>query len=64
MVYRYEDEDEVRDGFWQEHPEFEPVGNGRQNDQPADTRMAFCDWIDYLQKGGQISEELADQVTL
>lgn len=64
MAYRFEDEEEVREAFWREFPHFEAVGNGRQNEQPADTRMAFCDWIDSLARDGLISEDLAQDVTL
>ena len=31
---------------------------------PTDTRCAFNDWLDALQKDGQISEALADRATL
>lgn len=64
MAYRFEDEEEVRAAFWQEHPQFEMRGNGRQNSQPADTRAAFVDWIDQLERNDDISEELAQDVTL
>ena len=30
----------------------------------ADTRCAFIDYVDYLQKSGLISAKLADKVTL
>ena len=65
MAYRFNSEDEIREAFWSEHPQFQPSDKGeRQNDQPADTRMAFVDWIDQLQKSGEISEDLAQDVTL
>lgn len=35
-----------------------------QNKQPADTRMAFVDWIDHLSRSGEISEALASRATL
>lgn len=63
--YTYEDEEDLRDAFWEAHPEFllqrQP---GRQNAQCADVRMAWCDWLDYLEKAGLISEELATRSTL
>jgi hypothetical protein len=35
-----------------------------QNQMPADTRMAFCDYVDALARDGVISEALAQRVTL
>jgi hypothetical protein len=64
MAYRFNDESELREAFWQEHPQFAMRGNGRQNQQPADTRAAFVDWIDYLERNDEISEELAEDATL
>lgn len=37
-------------------------GTGRMYD--TDTRVAFSDFVDYLVCSGQISEELAQRVTL
>ena len=59
-----EDEDEVRAAFWEAHPQYTEVDGQTQNDYPTDVRVAFCDYVDYLQKDGQISEELAGEVTL
>lgn len=36
----------------------------RQNKQPADTRMAFCDFVERLHRNGAISDRLANTVTL
>ena len=36
----------------------------RQNDQPCDTRCAFVDFVNNLAKSGEISEQLAQKVTL
>jgi len=36
----------------------------RQNDLPCDLRCAFVDYVDHLQKNGDISETLANRVTL
>jgi len=36
----------------------------RQNDYPADVRMAFVDYVDMLERSGEISEALAYGVTL
>jgi hypothetical protein len=35
-----------------------------QNEYPADTRAAFCDFVDHLHRSGEISDALADRVTL
>ena len=35
-----------------------------QNELPADVRMAFCDFVETLARDGQISEALAQRVTL
>jgi len=37
-------------------------GNGTMHN--TDTRTAFCDFVDGLSKSGQLSEGLADRVTL
>ncbi len=36
----------------------------RQNSYPADVRMAFVDYVDMLARDRQISEALAQRVTL
>lgn len=64
--HRYNDEGEVRTAFWETQPALiRALHEGkRQNQCPADVRAAFVDFVDYLQKDGQITEELADEVTL
>ncbi len=54
---------EIRSKFWQLHP---TLSNKKRKtgDYPTDTRCAFCDFIDHLQRGGQISSALAARVTL
>ena len=37
-------------------------GNGKMYN--TDTRCAFCDFVDMLSKSGELSEGLADRVTL
>lgn len=34
-----------------------------QNSQPADTRIAYVDYVDMLARNGQISETLASKAT-
>ncbi len=57
---------EVRDSFWNVFTEFqgEYRSRKRQNDYRADIRRMFVDFVDSLQKSGQISEKLANRVTL
>ena len=54
---------QIRQAFWRDHPNL-PRKPGNQNAQPADTRAAFVDYVDLLQRSGEISEALADRVTL
>jgi len=64
---------EIRDLFWALNPNL-PKRKYRyswnQSDKsaelvyPTDTRCAFVDFVDSLQKNGQITETLANRVTL
>jgi hypothetical protein len=64
---------QIRAAFWQAFPEL-PRRRYRyswnRNDKtaelvyPIDTRCAFVDFVDSLQRNGQISEALADRATL
>jgi hypothetical protein len=61
----YTTQSQLRKAFWEEHPECERMRKpGRQNNQVTDVRVTWVDWIDCLQKNGQISEELACRATL
>ena len=62
---------EVRRSFWREHKGMANItprrithysGNGKMHN--TDTRCAFADFVDYLSKSGEISQELAQRVTL
>jgi hypothetical protein len=66
---------QVRAAFWQawRNGEFAGLhvtpkritnysGNGKMHN--TDTRTAFCDFVDYLSKSGELAEGLADRVTL
>lgn len=57
---------EVRKAFWAAHPFYASEYRVflRQNDYKTDIRVAFCDFVDYLQKSNQIDEKLARKVTL
>jgi hypothetical protein len=59
---------ELRRRFWAEHPELsrkriiDYSGQGRM--YCTDTRCAWVDWVDTLNKNGEISDALADRATL
>lgn len=61
-------EQEVRDSFWEYYQDSyganRYVEGKEQNEYSAGVRMAFVDYVDYLQRQGTISEELAQEVTL
>lgn len=63
MTYTYTTQAQIRSAFWNNHPNAERRP-GRQNAQPADTRMAFVDYVEMLERDGQISAALAQRVTL
>jgi len=54
----------VRDAFWNAHPAYTRRGRTKQNDYNATIRSAFCEYVDHLQKCGDITEKLARRVTL
>ena len=61
---------QVRRQFWLDHPSMESQARARgtkskgQNAQVTDTRCAFVDYVDALQRSGIITEALAARVTL
>ena len=68
---------QLRAAFWQAHPQFKRgvkrIGtkDGRaiyaaktQNDYPADVRMAWCDFVEYVRRSGEIIDALAERATL
>ncbi len=57
---------EIRKAFWQSFPEFkhEHRKTWRQNQYRADIRCTFIDFVESLQRDGQITESLAKRVTL
>ena len=64
--YDLEYEGEVREAFWEEHPEFADQHDYKksQNDYNATIRTTFVDWLDAQHKEGRLSDELAAEVTL
>lgn len=57
---------QVRKSFWQSFPQFKTEfrTRKRQNQYSTDCRCCFVDYVDQLQKSGEISEKLAKRVTL
>lgn len=61
---------QVRAAFWEAHPSFDHQARDAgirfksQNHQCATVRCAFVDFVDSLARNGEISEALAERVTL
>jgi hypothetical protein len=61
---------QVRASFWESFPHLEKhalkwgIKTAPQNRHNAETRTAFVDFVDYLQKSEQITESLANRATL
>ena len=57
---------QVRQLFWDSFPEFKPEyrSKKRQNQYNCDIRCTFVSFVDSLMKNGEISEKLANNVTL
>lgn len=59
---------QVRKQFWRDHPNLSrekiPDYSGRGWMYTTDTRCAFVDYIDMLHRNGQISDALAQNITL
>lgn len=66
---------ELRKRFWQDNPQFKrvaiPVKNRSdmyttcpQNRYNATIRSAWVEYVDYMARSGQITEKLAESVTL
>lgn len=62
-MYTMTTQREVRAAFWETHPEASRR-KGRDGDYLTDTRCAFVDFVDALCRNGEISEALAQRVTL
>ena len=68
MNYRITTQRELRREFWATFPDLPRrkiknyAGTGTMH--VTDARVAWCDWIDALCKGGDISPELAERATL
>jgi hypothetical protein len=54
---------QLRAAFWAHNPHL-PRKPGRQNAQHADTRAAWCEYVDAMARAGTISDSLAKRATL
>ena len=69
-MFHYNNQSEVRNAFWETFPKLEAQARKNrtfskgQNAQTAECRMTFCDWLDSLSRNVQISDKLAQDVTL
>jgi len=55
---------ELRTAFWRDHPNLKRMPGWTQNQYPAEVRQTWCDYVDTMQRNGQISEALAQRATL
>lgn len=68
MAYTITNQRELRAEFWRAHPNLprrrirDYSGKGLM--YPTDTRVAWVDWLDAMQRNGDISSDLADRATL
>jgi hypothetical protein len=71
-MYAHTTQRQVRAAFWQSTGLRRPLIATRpglyryatHNECPADVRAAFCDFVDHMHRTGEISDALADRVTL
>lgn len=54
----------LRAAFWEANPQLKRLPGKTQNDYPADTRIAWCDFVEAMRRNGEISEALANRATL
>ena len=59
--YLYTDEQEINEAFFRFH---QTTRAGQDYASNPDTRRAFCNFAEYLALNGDISDELAREVTL
>ena len=57
---------ELRRCFWDSFPEYkkEYHKGKRQNQYKCDIRMAWVDFVDQMEKSGEITRKLAERATL
>lgn len=56
----------INSRFFEDHPEFRDEYRTRKkhNDYSTDCRCAYVDWVDYMNRNGEISDALRDRTTL
>jgi len=66
MKRTYTSEGQLRAAFWEQHPQFAHLRRRRkrQNQYPADVRMAWVDFNDAMHRDGHTSDGLASRATL
>jgi hypothetical protein len=68
MPYTITTQRALRAAFWRDNPQCSrrtiPDYSGIGRMHCTDTRVAFCDYVDSLQRSGLISEALAERATL
>jgi hypothetical protein len=62
--FAYTNQKELRAAFWETKPEGKRGAKNSVGEYPTDTRVAWCDFIDNLQRDGLISEALAQRAAL
>jgi len=57
---------QIRRAFWEAYPQFksEYRKTYRQNEYRTDIRCCFVEFVDHLHRDGQITDNLAQRVTL
>lgn len=57
---------ELRRQFWADHPDLDrtKIKMGDERIYKTDTRVAWVDYVDHMQKSGQIPEKLAQRAVL
>lgn len=57
---------QVRDLFFEEHPQFKVERRCRKshNAYSTDCRVYFCDFVEFLRRDGQITDKQAFNITL
>lgn len=55
---------EIRQSFWDAHPQFKRRGRTKQNDYNGDIRSYWCFWVDHLRRNGWITNKQYNNITL
>jgi hypothetical protein len=63
MNYSIITQKEIRNQFWSRNS-YLKHGAWKQNQYSTDVRVAFCSFVEYLHRNGEISDALAQRATL